>query len=353
MNNLDAILEVVIGLVFTWLILSVATMEAQNIITKFFNVRANFLEESILNMFGGEQKYLDEFYAHPAIKVLYKKDWVGKLKKPDYIPNQIFAAVAYEMFINLGVDERNLAQNSISINKILSKIEEINKENPKLGYAIRRILPDFDGVETLSRLQDIESKTAEFKENAEAWFDTSMNLASRWYTEKARTVAFLIGLTLAITVNVDTIAITQQLWREPTLRQTLVAQAQAADSNIGPDSVENLEAYYQDLRLPVGWSTKRADNIVACKWISVRNMEFAVERSNQCYTLPALPALNDGWGWIVKLFGILISAIAAMQGAPFWFDMLKKLLQLSGKKESDATPPALPPQQPPPAEPVG
>lgn len=69
--QLDAILEIAIGLVFAWLILSVATMEIQNWISHRLDMRAKFLEESILDMFKNEQSLVDQFYNHPAIKELW------------------------------------------------------------------------------------------------------------------------------------------------------------------------------------------------------------------------------------------------------------------------------------------
>jgi hypothetical protein len=45
-------------------------------------------------------------------------------------------------------------------------------------------------------------------------------------------------------------------------------------------------------------------------------------------------------GWVLKLLGFVISAFAARQGAPFWFDLLKKLVSLrnatQSKKEEEA-----------------
>ena len=319
MNNLDAILEIAIGLVLTWLILSVATAEMQDIINSMLNRRAKFLEESILDMFRGEKDFVDAFYEHPAIKALYKKGARGKLKKPDYIPNAAFAEAAFEVFVNLGVEEKDLKEDDISVKKIISQVEEINNRNPELGYFVRRIMPDFEGTKTISKLKRTEAKAVELKNNAEVWFDTAMTRASFLYKEKAKTAAFIIGFIFALSFNVDSIYITQELWREPTLRQSLVAQAQTVDENTGHDSVTDLEKKYADLKIPVGWETQPV----------------------------------DASAWFIKIVGLLISGLAAMQGAPFWFDLLKKLLRLSGKEDKSSTPPASqPPAQTPGKPPV-
>ena len=308
MNNLDAILEIAIGLVLTWLILSVATMEVQDIINNLFNKRAKFLEESILQMFRGEKGFLKEFYDHPAIQVLYKKNFLGQLKKPSYIPDAVFAEVAFEIFVNLGVEEDKLHEDDISIAKIISKVEDISQANPELGYFVRRLIPEFKGTETISKIKRTEANAIELKTNAATWFDTSMTRASYLYKEKAKTAAFIIGFGLALAFNIDTLHITQQLWREPTLRQSLVAQAQIADENTGPKSVGELEEYYEDLNLPVGWETA---------------------------TNP-----TNATDWLTKLLGLFISGLAAMQGAPFWFDALRNLLSMKGGSEKEKTSPA-------------
>jgi len=350
MNNLDAILEVAIGLVFSWLILSVATMEVQNIIGKIFNTRAKFLEQSILEMFRDEKDIVEEFYKHPAIKALYRKGAFGRLKKPDYIPNPIFAEAALDIFVNLGVDDENASDGLISIEKIMNKINVMDQENPDLAYAIRRVLPEFDGTETFAKYQQAETKAIEFKTNAENWFDTSMTSASFWYKEKAQTVAFFIGLVLALLINIDTISITEQLWREPTLRQTLIAQAQGSEIDSDINSVSALEEKFEELSLPVGWTTETAEKISDCGWVPGNNVQPGIMKAGQCQMLTALPAMNDGWGWVAKFFGLLFSAVAAMQGAPFWFEMLKKILHVSGKSKKEdveSQPPAAQPPAPP------
>lgn len=32
------------------------------------------------------------------------------------------------------------------------------------------------------------------------------------------------------------------------------------------------------------------------------------------------------WGWVLKIFGLALTATAASLGAPFWFDLLNKFI---------------------------
>lgn len=322
MNNLDAILEIAIGIVMAWLIISVAALEVQNIITAILNLKADFLEQSILDMFRGEQSLVEQFYAHPAIQVLHKTNLFGKKIKPAYIPNDAFAEVLLEMFIELGSEEDRTEQAIANLKAIT--------QNEQLNYFIKRLLPDVDVQTAAIKARNMHTKAVTFKTNAENWFNTSMTKASSWYREKAKLIALIIGVFLAAIFNVDSIQIVEQLWREPTLRQSLVAQAQTMDETAGVTSVADLEARYEDLKLPVGWGDE---------------------------TRP------DAWqGWALKVLGLFISGLAAMQGAPFWFDMLKKLLNLKDGSSSETNaegssnttfPPSAPQAPPTEPEPVG
>jgi hypothetical protein len=45
-------------------------------------------------------------------------------------------------------------------------------------------------------------------------------------------------------------------------------------------------------------------------------------------TDPRIVDLNDGTWWIWKILGLLATALAISQGAPFWFDLLQKAVNL-------------------------
>jgi hypothetical protein len=53
-------------------------------------------------------------------------------------------------------------------------------------------------------------------------------------------------------------------------------------------------------------------------------------------------ALPQSTGWLWKVFGILISTVAVALGAPFWFELLNKVvnLRLTGSPPPDSRQPA-------------
>ena len=107
---------------------------------------------------------------------------------------------------------------------------------------------------------------------------------------------------LAVALNANTVVIVTQLSTDATLRQSVVAAAQAAKSPSDPskpatisevkDQVEHLDK----LGIPIGWKGT---------WPPTRKelVEF----------LKGFP-------------GFLLTAIAVSLGAPFWFDILNKIM---------------------------
>lgn len=64
-----------------------------------------------------------------------------------------------------------------------------------------------------------------FREQIETWFDDGMERVSGWYKRHIAVRQAIIAFLLAAGLNIDAIQITQTLWREPTLRQSLAASA--------------------------------------------------------------------------------------------------------------------------------
>lgn len=331
MNNLDAILEVAIGLVFAWLILSVATMQVQEWIGAKLAWRSAFLEKAIENMLK-DPELVRAFYEHPIIQSLSepleekKRKKTGEdYRKPSYIPADKFASVAFDIIMSANNPSYERGSDYISIAQVRETVETLKANNLPLAKAIENIFPNLNAKTTATELS-----IAKTRDVVEDWFDDTMARLSGWYKRHANTWAFGIGLVLAFAINVDSIEIAQQLWVEPTMRQAIVAQAQKPDTEIDVTSPEKLKNYYDNLTIPIGWTTVVADTNMACGWLPGQDTYPAVWVDGECRVLTNLPKMNDGWGWIVKLIGIFISGTAAAQGAPFWFDMLKNLINLRG-----------------------
>jgi hypothetical protein len=182
-----------------------------------------------------------------------------------------------------------------------------------------------------------ETLLATARQNVEGWFNDSMARSSGWYKRNAQWVSLVIGISLALVFNIDAIRIVNRLWSEPVLRRTLVAQAekftfpdQTSPSDLGK-SLDTLQNSLTILQIPLGWnfSSIPIDTATQHCVLRVQNPTkdvYGLYLFGQClvWTNPPLTAN----AWVSKFLGILICGLATMQGAPFWFDLLGKLVNI-------------------------
>ncbi len=336
--QLDAIIEVAIGLIFVWLVISMATMEVQNKVSERLKWRASHLEESILSMLK-DKTLLDRFYAHPLLKELVSKDKNGNVLldkkgntlRPDYIPDPIFATAAFEVIMNAGRGEKDVAVENISIPEMTENFKAMVQKNNVLPYVFPNMEKAMDGLK--KGTIEFDNMVADYRKNVEGWFDNVMSQSSNWYKIRAQWMAFWIGLSIALVMNIDTIYVAQKLWQEPTARAVIVAQAQAEAQNSSTPEVSFATA--RSLNFPVGWTTTPLDSS-SCNLIGIINYQFVIRSAGQCLSITSLPAFNNPWGIFVKIMGILMTAAAASQGAPFWFDILRKLVGVKQQTAPEA-----------------
>lgn len=339
--QLDAILEVAIGLIFVWLVISVATMEIQNRIGTWLNWRAEYLEKSILSMFK-DKEMVERFYNHPLVLELtikdkngsFIKDKNGKPKRPDYIPNPVFATAAFEVIMNAGKGEKDIPVDMLSISQMKENMKSLWEKNLSLASVTHYLYPNMekDMRAVGKNLEKFESKVADYRKNTENWFNDVMSQTSNWYKIRAQWMAFWIGLSLAIFINVDTIQVAQKLWQEPTARAVLVVQAQAEAQKDAPSS-DGLAAA-RSLNIPIGWTTTSLET-KSCGLLGFNNYQLVIRSGGECLKVTSLPAFNNGWALFVKTFGYLLTAAAAAQGAPFWFDVLRKFVGVKQQPKED------------------
>lgn len=151
------------------------------------------------------------------------------------------------------------------------------------------------------------------KAGIETWFDESMGRAEGAYKRWATLILFVVGFFLAVFLNLSTISTAAALWQDPVTREAVANSASAltADGTKTTDikSVADAADKVESLKIPGGWS--KAHRTV---WVSSKTVHW--------YTV-STGRLSDLGGWI-------LTAILVMLGAPFWFDLLGKLVSIRG-----------------------
>ena len=434
---LQDILEVVIGLVFLWLVISLATMSFQEWIANAAKWRAKELEKAIAGMLRSRE-LTRQFYAYPLIADLYSqsKKSSKKTRLPANIPANKFSSTVFQLILQAGSDNspirimtkeigkklvsiespehQQLAQEdwdtiletadhvassgpgTAALDSLKYQLQTFGEKYPELKSTLETLVPQVDtyfsslskgqpaatgtasdagltmhqfrlGVQALQKVSPQLSKsiTAILKQsdgyalneeqvvattrvNLETWFNDVMDRLSSNYKRRAQIVAFFIGLFLALMFNVDSINIANSLWREPTLRQAIIAQVQnfSIPQNSQDGSTTNLaigilslESQLRTLNIPFGWTTVAFDT-------GGRQCSLLPPKAGQVWGIPSqdsqgqpickelsdLP--SDVYGWLVRILGMLMTSVAAAQGAPFWFDIFKKALYIRSASTS-------------------
>jgi len=118
------------------------------------------------------------------------------------------------------------------------------------------------------------------------WFNGGMDRVSGSYKRKTQFWSFVIALLLTIALNIDSLKIANALWLQPSLVKMIKPSMSA---------VEALGQFGQ-FNLPYGWDKA------------------------------TLRALADPSTLLGALLGWLITAVATLFGAPFWFDTLNRFM---------------------------
>jgi hypothetical protein len=266
-----------------------------------------------------------------------------------------------------------LFKSELVVDQLRVGAQALLAENNKLGESINSLLV---GIEEYAGGAD--KALALGRKNVEDWFNSTMDRLSGWYKRWAQVWAFAIGFTIALLFNVDSLYMAQQLWRNPATRLAAATYIQnyvetnAKNSQPEDTVLSAVQGDIQKLNFPVGWKqgaiiTAKADEKYATENFSVAggflatgNTDFTSKATKLfsangpakllfftatdmagicvknldangtvqplCYEIKDAP--RDLGGVLSKLAGCLVTALAALQGAPFWFDTLKKIVNV-------------------------
>lgn len=243
----------------------------------------------------------------------------------------------------------------------------------------------------LSLLEDANNDLKEFKLRLEQWFDDTMEQSTGWYKRNMQVILLLTGLCLASLFNASTFDVVKKLSKDKVAREQLVqiaaAYVQENDSlvtylreiqtdttkkygdaiNLKLDTLLNIQtAVQKDINdagslLGTGWNLPESlyftpldakrdpaiskhqivDSAHAIVIYFPENLDF--ELAQECYQLKFTEHQNGTssvtevafrqTSYFIKqiwedFWGYLLTALAISLGAPFWFDLLSKLVKI-------------------------
>lgn len=167
-----------------------------------------------------------------------------------------------------------------------------------------------------TRKASLEEEIQDLQTQLESWFDQSMARASGVYRRNARGIAILIGFLIAIATNADTFFMVDSLSQNTLLRETIsdYAQTEVARTQDLDEVKRNVRNQLDDVSLPIGWNE------------AIRRQQIPPGESVQ------IPGLNQNivnpLPYLKRLLGWLISGIAISMGASFWYDLLRKVIDV-------------------------
>jgi hypothetical protein len=330
----STILDVAIGLIFVFLVMSIIITAVSELIASGLKWRAKNLEEGIRNLLQPRlskgdtpaHDIADKIYAHPLVNSLSRAGG-----KPSYIPSRTFALSLLDVLANLNTGAPKAKENlEAFINGI---------PNQDLKGSLR----------VLS--EEAEHDLEKLKENIEIWFNNSMDRVSGWYKRRTQLVHVVLGIVFAFGLNVDTFLIGKSLANDSALRDSLVAQAQELAKEkpeAGGDSRKEIQERIRQLGglgLPIGWSDQPVEGLR--EWPGWLPGTKVKSNADSDITWGAL------WWQTLRfhIVGWFLTAFAASLGAPFWFDLLNKFMNLRSVGKSPEEKPKEPKMLPQPMAP--
>lgn len=235
----------------------------------------------------------------------------------------------------------------LQLAQIRTGVAQLARVRPELSQLITSL---FNSLDTY--VENAEPQLAAARRNLEKWFDDVMERAGGGYKRRTQLWLGIVGLIVALLLNVDAVSIATTLWRDPTLRANVVQQAQKYQLSETSDgaaisspseaaqAIRDLNTQLgQDLRLPIGWGAQphALQAGESCTLLPLRSGDiWGVPGAAGCMQLTDA-APNPNGGLVGKLTGFIIIALAVSQGAPFWFDLLSKLTNLRGTGPAPVT----------------
>ena len=279
------LLDVSIGMIFIYLLLSLICAAANEIIEGYLGNRATDLERGIRELLDPNSQVsqtgiVAQLYNHPLVNGLYKGTynrfvayrnkfvlfrWLVRLsagtKLPSYIPARNFALALMDTVLPASsintpgapapADRPSGAAGTTSSAAPAAPLVVVAPAPlppgppaaPNPLQPLRDAIGGLTNVQTRSALLALVDAAGydvnKARENIETWFNNSMDRVSGWYKRRSQLILFILGFGVAVALNADSVTLVKNLSMDKAMRDSLVAAAESyakANPSLAPSS---------------------------------------------------------------------------------------------------------------------
>lgn len=320
------ILDLGIVLIFTYLLLSIISSTIYEAFLTLRKARGKMLKHAFKTLFFDEEwravtsRYLIN---SPTIKALKKTE----TSFPAYVSAKNFSSAMIGLI-------RNGSTAPVTIQTIR---ERLTSEESLIKGDAR--------IALLNILDNAQDDYDKFVKGVEHFYDDYMDRVSGWFKLKYQKIMFIISLAVTLILNVDTMHIATTLWRDQGKLSAMADQVSQEVKNMELSDDKKTFVY----RKPDGTNITvnvvhnfdttaiSPDSAIAVLKLEKEHVE-AIVGTLISTGIPmgweSKKAICDVFKWepklAVRIFGWLVTALAVFMGAPTWFDILNKLVNLRG-----------------------
>jgi hypothetical protein len=290
------VLEVVIGVVFVFLVVSIICSSVREGLESLLKTRAAYLEHGIRELLGDRAGVglAKAVYQHPLVNGLFGDDYKDRPARtratwifarggnlPSYIPSKNFALAILDIAAR-GATGPNASPTAETQSIDLATIRQ----------AATRLQSPIMQRMVIAAIDSAGGDIDKFRQTIEQWYDSAMDRVSGWYKRSTQWIIFGVAILTAVAMNVDIVQVARFLYTNDSARQLVVANAQAAatDTAFTNQTYKAARASLDAQNMPIGWNAAKREK------------------------------------WWLHIPGWLATALAASMGAPFWFDLLNKIM---------------------------
>jgi hypothetical protein len=387
----SVVLDVAIGMSFVYLLLSLIASVLQEMLAAFLQLRPANLLRGIRSLFSGDslfgQDLVDALYTHGLVRGLYsdpKEDLKQRQPSPtgavglvpavtqpigtkpptrlDTIRTWLRGVVGMKIQTEVrGIYDQSLLPAYIPARTFSLAMTDILNVQNATGDQIMKSITDSlaahgrqwqdnkAGQALYTLALNAQGDLTKFQASLENWYNDSMDRVSGWYKRHIQRILFILGLTLAVFFNVDSVRVAETLWHDRDARQAMASAttaymqnhsapapaaptAAAADSTSAPASASS---ELGDLQKKLGDTVGAFDNVTNTALLpvgwKVPPLDYLKRFHKFVFTTPypdgTLDIVGDTlWKILILLFGWTVTGLAISLGAPFWFDTLNKFM---------------------------